>query len=169
MTDLNPWEWPALFGLGIAASGWGWLTEIPESIRRGCRNLTLLAVISAAGLIFLAYRGAALQDMLGGWNWPAFAFAGVESILSIFGSVWILGAAQRYLRGIPCWGPALRRSSYAAFLVQGPVLIGLAVALRSVEVAAEVKAVIAAAGGVAGSFALAWLLISRVPALAKVL
>lgn len=81
VTDLNPWEWPAclaLFGLGIAASGWGWLTEIPESIRRGCRNLTLLAVISAAGLIFLAYRGAALQDMLGGWNWPAFAFAGVE-------------------------------------------------------------------------------------------
>ncbi|WP_175417088.1 hypothetical protein [Arthrobacter sp. 24S4-2] len=78
VTDLNPWEWPAclaLFGLGIAASGRGWLTQIPDRLRRGCRDLALLAVISAAGLLFLAYRGAVLQDMLGGWNWPAFAFA----------------------------------------------------------------------------------------------
>ena len=37
------------------------------------------------------------------------------------------------------------------------------------EGATEVKAVIVAAGGVAGSLALAWFLISRVPALAKVL
>lgn len=172
VTDLNPWEWPAclaLFGLGIAASGGGWLTEIPESLRRSCRNLTLLAVIAAAGLLFAAYRGAVLQDMLGGWNLPAFAFAGVESILSIFGSVWILGAAQQKLRGFIRRGAAFRRSSYAAFLVQGPVLIGIALVLRPLEVAAEVKAVMVAAGGVAGSFALAWLLISRVPALARIL
>lgn len=172
VTDLNPWEWPAciaLFGLGIAASGKGWLTEIPESLRRGCRNFTLLAVIAAAGLLFLAYRGDVLQEMLGGWNWLALAFAGVESILSIFGSVWILGAAQRQLKGVARWAPVLGRTSYAAFLVQGPVLIGIAVVLRPVEVVAEVKALTVAAGGVAGSFALAWLLIRRVPALRRIL
>ncbi len=177
VTDLNPWEWPAcvaLFGLGIAASGWEWQVKVPDGLRRACRNLTLAAAGAAPGLLFLAYTGEAIQDMLGGWNWPALIFAGVESILSVFGPVWILGAAQQHPGPqhhgrFGRWGPALRRSSYAAFLVQGPVLIGLALALRPVPVPAGVKAVVVALGGVAGSFALGWLLIKRVPGLAKVL
>jgi len=48
-------------------------------------------------------------------------------------------------------------------------LLGLAVLLRPVQVPAEVKALIVAAGGVAGSFALAWLLIRRVPGVARIL
>jgi glucans biosynthesis protein C len=97
------------------------------------------------------------------------AFAVIESTLSVFGSIWILGAAQQHVWSFSRWGPALRRSSYAAFLVQGPILIGIAVALRPLEVVAEVKAAIVASGGVAGSFALAWLLIRSVPPLARVL
>ena len=54
-------------------------------------------------------------------------------------------------------------------MVQGIVLIGLAVALRPIPLIAEVKALVVACGGVAGSFALAWLLISRIPGIARVL
>jgi hypothetical protein len=54
-------------------------------------------------------------------------------------------------------------------MVQGVILIGLAVALRPIPIVAEVKAFVVAGGGVAGSFALAWLLISRVPGIARVL
>jgi hypothetical protein len=54
-------------------------------------------------------------------------------------------------------------------MVQGIVLIGLAVVVRPIPMVAEVKALIVAGGGVAGSFALAWLLISRVPGIARVL
>lgn len=177
VTDLNPWEWPAclaLFSLGIAVSGRGWLARVPDGLRRACRNLALAAVVAAPVLLFLAYTGDTIQDMLGGWNWAALIFAGAESILSVFGSVWILGAAQQHHgqqrhERFGRWGPALRRSSYAAFLVQGPVLIGLALALRPVDVPAEVKALVVAVGGVAGSFALGWLLIKHVPVLAKVL
>jgi hypothetical protein len=59
--------------------------------------------------------------------------------------------------------------SYGAFMVQGTVLIGLAIAVRPIPVVAEVKALVVAGGGVAGSFALAWLLISRVPGIPRVL
>lgn len=172
VTDLNPWEWPvclALFVLGIVASGRGWMTEVPRSLYRRCRIVTLIAVTATAGLVFLAYQLGTLQHLLGGWNPLALAFAVIESTLSVFGSIWILGAAQQHVWSFRRWGPALRRSSYAAFLVQGPILIGIAVALRPLEVVAEVKAAIVATGGVAGSFALAWLLIRSVPPLARVL
>jgi hypothetical protein len=56
-----------------------------------------------------------------------------------------------------------------AFLLQAPVLIGLAVVLRPVPLPAEVRALIVGAAGVAGSFALAWLLISRVPGVSRIL
>ena len=53
--------------------------------------------------------------------------------------------------------------------MQGVLLLGIAVVLRPVPVVAEVKAVVVAAGGVLGSFAVSWLLITRVPLLRRVL
>jgi len=88
----------------------------------------------------------------------------------VFGPVWLLGAAQRRLNRRFWWtGPALSRSAYGAFLVQGLVLIGLAVVLRPLLLPTEVKALAVAGGGVAGSFALAWLLSRRVPGVARIL
>ena len=59
-----------------------------------------------------------LEQLFGGWNWPALVFAAIESMLTVLGSVWLLGAAQRHLgRRLPL-GPKLARSSYGAFMVQ---------------------------------------------------
>ena len=170
--DLNFWEWPgclALFGLGVVASARGWLAEVPGRVVRGSRAVTLGAAVAAAGLLFAALGADATERLFGGWGWPALLFALVESTLMVFGSVWLLGAAQRRLARPMRWGEALGRSAYGAFLLQGFVLIGLAVALRPIGLPAEAKAVIVAAGGVAGSFALAWLLVSRVAWLARII
>jgi glucans biosynthesis protein C len=43
----------------------------------------------------------------------------------------------------------ISRSAYGAFMLQGVVLIGLAIALRPLSLPAKVKALIVAAGGVA--------------------
>ena len=43
------------------------------------------------------------------------------------------------------------------------MLIGLQLALRSIDMPAEVKALTVALAGAAGSFALAWLLVTRTP------
>jgi hypothetical protein len=82
----------------------------------------------------------------------------------------LLGLAQRRLNRSFRWaGPVISRSSYGAFMLQGLVLIGLAIALRPLPLPAEVKALIVAGGGIAGSFALSWLLISRIPGVARIL
>jgi hypothetical protein len=49
------------------------------------------------------------------------------------------------------------------FILQGAILIGLAIALRPVCLPAEVKAVTVALLGTAGAFGLAWLLATRTP------
>lgn len=173
--DLNLYEWPAaiaLFALGVTAAHRGWLTAVPARLQTQCRNVSLVAV--AAFGVFMAagfLLGAVGEETWGGgWHWDAAAFAVFESTLAVFAPVWVLGFAQRRLDRAFRWAnPAARRSAYGAFVLQGIVLIGLAVLLRPVPVVAEAKAVIVAAGGVAGSFTLAWLLISRVPGVARIL
>jgi hypothetical protein len=172
--DLNIWERPAcaaLFGLGIMASRVGWLSAVPDRLRRQSRTVTLVAVCAAAAFAaFAVALGVAGDRLWGGWHWAALVFAAGESTLSVFGPVWLLGVAQRRLNRSFRWGrPAISRSSYGALMLQGLVLIGLAIALRPLPLPAEAKALIVATGSVVGSFALAWLLISRVPGVRRVL
>ncbi|HEU4948774.1 MAG TPA: acyltransferase [Kribbella sp.] len=173
--DLNFYQWPSclgVFALGVMAYRQGWLTALPERLCRQCRNATVatacvFAVFTAYGV---ATGGIDEQSWLGGWDWSAFVFAAIESALTVFAPVWLLGIVQRHLDRPVRWiGPVLSRSAYGAFVLQVVVLIGLAIALRPLPLPAEVKALIVASGGVAGSFALAWLLISRVPGMARVL
>lgn len=173
-TDLNLWEWPAclgLYALGVLASPQGWVSAVPAGVRRRARWLALGGVVAAAAL----YLAVVLLDvdgdtLLGGVSPAAAAFAVVEATLTVFGSVWLLGLAQAYLdRPLLPHGRALARAAYGAFLLQGPVLVGLALLLRPIGVPAEVKALLLVAGGVAASFAAAHLLVTRIPALGRVL
>lgn len=63
----------------------------------------------------------------------------------------------------------MSRSAYGAFMVQTPVLIGLAVALCAIALPAEAKALVVATVGVGASFWLSWLLISRLRGVAGIL
>jgi len=171
---LNVWEWPAcmtLFALGISCFGRGWLMAVPDLLRRQCRTATLAAF--ATFVVFVGVAGAlgvTDQQMWGGGHWAALGWAAFESTLAVFGPVWLLGVVQRRLNRRLRWvGPAVSRSAYGAFMVQSLFLVGLAVALRPLPLPAEVKALIVAGGGVAGSFALAWLVISRVRGVARIL
>lgn len=171
-TDLNLWEWPAciaLFSLGIIMARQGWLAVVPPDLVRWSRNTVLLTLPVMAGVLVLAGALDRGEDAMGGWNALALLFTLAETALAVFGPVWMLGVAQRLLdRPIP-WGPQLSRSAYGAFMVQALFLIAIAVLLRPVPLPAEVKALLVAAGGVVTSYWFAWLLISRVPGVGRVL
>ena len=131
--------------------------------------LTLLGALAMAALLVVVASRDLVDDALGGWRWPAIAFAVVDAVLTIFGSVWLLSVAQHRLDRRYRWGPWLSRSAYGAFMLQTLFLLGIAIALRPLGLPAEVKALVVALGGVASSFAAAWFLISRVPGVARVL
>ncbi len=89
---------------------------------------------------------------LGGWHWQALATAAVEGVLVVAGSVWLVGLCERRLDGA---GPRATRwshAAFAAFVIQGPVLMAFASTGRFVPVPAEVKAPLVAAAAVAACF-----------------
>jgi len=161
------WQWPqlvAMFGLGIVAAQRGWLDPVSDRIRRraGYAALGGVAAFGVLGATMAATGtdGDALFDLR--LHWAPLTLAAIEGPLAVGASVWLLAVAQEHLtrRGNPL-GRALARSAYGAFFLQGVVLIGLMIAMRPLGVPAEVKAVTVAALGVAGSFALSYLLVSR--------
>ncbi|HYN29364.1 MAG TPA: acyltransferase [Dermatophilaceae bacterium] len=171
-TDANFWQWPAcatLFGLGLVTWERGWLVSVPGDLVRRCRTVTLVAVAGAAVLLAAAGFADRFDSMLGGASWWAAAFAGVDALLNLVGPVWLLAVAQRRLdrplRFAPEW---VRRSAYAAFLVQTVALLAIAAAMRPLDVPAEVKAVLLVAAAVPASFGLGHLLV-RSAALRRVL
>ena len=66
-------------------------------------------------------------------------------------------------RGRRCGGRTGRRSSYAAFMLQKPVLVALALALRPTDLPGDVTALVVATLGIVGPFAIAWRLVTRTP------
>jgi hypothetical protein len=171
-TDLNLWQWPAciaVFVLGIIAARQGWTDAVPDRLRRTARAVTVVAAVAMAALLVTAGLADRVEDLMGGPTFLAAGFAAVDAALCMFGSVWMLSVAQRRLAQPLPHGPALARSAYGAFIVQTPILIGLALALRGIDLPAEVKALLVAAGGVSAAYSLAWLLIGRVPGLHRVL
>jgi hypothetical protein len=163
--NLHLWEWPqclGMFALGIASARRGWLTPVADRVRRGCGFVAVLAAVTVPLVVLTAEPlGLTEDDYFGGFGWPSLATAVAEGALVVSACVWVLGFAQRRLDRQGPFGRSLARSAYGAFLLQGPVLIGLALALRPFGLSGEAKALAVAVIGVTFSFALAWPLVTR--------
>ncbi|HYB29581.1 MAG TPA: hypothetical protein VEF89_23425 [Solirubrobacteraceae bacterium] len=154
-----------MFGFGIVAVQRGWLDRVPERIWRKCGLAVPLSLV-ALGLAFAASTLAGYHTTLTGpgLHWAPAVLAALEGPIAVGACLWLLGAAQRHLSRPPgARGRALARSAFAAFVIQGPIIFGLQVALRQLAVPAEFKALSVACAAMTGSFALAWLLVSRTP------
>jgi hypothetical protein len=165
--QIHLWQWPqciAAFGVGVVAGAHGWLRPVPDRL---ARRSGLAALGVAVGMLLAIGTAIALgyepDDFYGGWGPFALVYALLEGVLAIAGPVWALAFAQRHLQRSGPLRAALARSSYAAFMLQGPVLVGLALLLRGTDLPVDAKAILVAALGVVGSFALAWPLVSRTP------
>jgi hypothetical protein len=163
--DLHVWQWPqcvAMFGLGVVASRHGWRVAIPDRLYRAC-GCAVAGTLAAVPVMALGLGVSNLSEdggpFLGGWRWQALALAAVEAILVVAGSVWLLGFAQRRSANGGRRSAVYGRVSYAAFVLQAPVLLTLSIAVRSLPWAPEAKAVTVAALGVAGSFLLGRLVV----------
>jgi hypothetical protein len=167
VANLHLWQWPqclGLFGLGIVSVRRGWLRPVPERIRRHCGVVAVIAIV-ALGAVF-ATAGESDRPFgafAGGWGWQALVFAAIEGALAVSCSIWVLAFAQRRWVHAGRTARAMARGAYAAFMIQGLVLIPIALALRASDVPVELKAVLVAAGGIVGSFTLGWLLVTRTP------
>jgi len=163
--NAHVWAWPeyiAMFGLGVVAARRGWLRPVPGELARRCGIATIAAILCTAGAILTAEPlGLDADSFAGGGDVPALFAALTEGVLAVTAPIWVLATAQRRLNRTGPWRTALARSSYLAFMLQGPVLVGLALALRPVALSGDVKALLVASLGIVASFALAWPLATK--------
>jgi hypothetical protein len=168
--QLKLWQWPqfaGLFGAGILAAQRGGLSPVPGPLRTAAARAALIALTAALLVLALSAASGGDGDELFArtTHWPPLALAVLEGPLCVAASVWLLGAAQQHLaRPLGPFTRPLARAAFAAFLLQGVVLLALMIALRPLALPAEVKALLVAALGVAGSFAAARVLVERTPA-----
>ncbi|MPY81267.1 MAG: acyltransferase family protein [Actinophytocola sp.] len=165
--DVHVWQWPqlgAMFGFGVVFASSGLAERVPSRLRRASGMVTLATLITVPVLalaIGVDNLAADMAPFLGGWSWQSALLATIESVLVVFGSIWLLGVAQQRLVGGGKVRDSAIRSSFAAFVLQGPVLIMLAIALRPMPGPAELKAPLVGAIGIVACFGLGWILISR--------
>ncbi|MFI7675931.1 acyltransferase [Actinophytocola sp. NPDC049390] len=165
--DLHLWQWPQCLGmflLGLAAARSGWVRALPERVYRRCgvvTGLTLVFVPVAGLTLGITEVASGVDEFLGGWHWQAALTAAVEGVLVVFGSVWLLGLAQRRFTWSGPLATACARGAFPAFVLQGPVLLLLAIALRPLAIPAEVKAPLLLVVALATSFWLGNLLTAR--------
>ncbi|MBN9112474.1 MAG: acyltransferase family protein [Pseudonocardia sp.] len=158
VADLHLWQWPQCLGmflLGIAAARQGWAAHVPDRARRACGWVTLVVLVALPPVALLSGLQDVARDAapyLGGWSWQAAATALVEAVLVTAGSVWLVGLAERRLHGAGERARRWSQAAFAAFVVQGPVLMLAAAALRPLPAPAEVKAPIVAVAAVAACF-----------------
>jgi hypothetical protein len=155
--DLHLWQWPqciGLFVLGVTAARHGWARHVPDRFRRVCGAVTLATLVPLPVLAFARLRDFTrdVGPYLGGWHWEALATATIEGILVVAGSVWLVGLAERRLNGSGRRATRWARSAFAAFVIQGPVLITFASAARVLDAPAEIKAPLVGAAGITVSF-----------------
>jgi hypothetical protein len=165
--NAHLWGWPeymAMFGLGVVAARHGWLRPVPASLSRRCGITALIGIVCSASAVITAEPLGLSEDAyFGGWGLPALLGATFEGAIAVTAPIWVLAFAQRHLNGTGKLRRAMARSSYLAFMMQGPVLVVLALLLRPIDMSGDAKALVVAALGIVGSFAVSWPLVSRTP------
>lgn len=170
---LHLWQWPQyvlLFWAGAWTAERGWPT-LTDTVWRGCGYAILVAAAAGGALVLGVYYSILPNDpglYSGGWHWEALFAPAIEGTLAVCGSVWMLGYFRRKVNSMLPLGPQLIRSYYGAYVVQAPVVMGLALALKPVALPAEIKFLLVAPLGIAVSFVLAYYLV-KIPAVGKVL
>jgi hypothetical protein len=150
--DLHVWLWPqafVLFVVGALGAEHGWVAELPVGTRRQLRLALLIGAVVLAVLIVLSDGPDAFK---GGWHWEAAGFAAFEGVWSIGMSLLLLDWARRHVRRE---GPLMRtlaRAAFGAFVAQGPVLVAIALALRSAGLPGDIDFFVLAILGVTISF-----------------
>jgi hypothetical protein len=165
--DLHLWQWPQCLGMfvfGVVAARSGWARRLPDRLYRiggTVTAVTLVVVPLLALALGVTSVASGVDDFYGGWHWQALLVAMVEGVLVVFGSVWLLGLAGRHFTWTGSFATTCARSAFPAFVLQGPVLVLFAVALRPLALPAEAKAGALLVTGLVASFWLGNRLTSR--------
>ena len=160
-----------LYGAGILAARGDWLRRMPVMVGAGGLGISLgmLAALPpvVAGAVLAEGRLDALA-FLGGWSWQAAFYAGWDSFVAVGMSAAVLVFFRERLN-TPGRLTGLSASAYAVYLIHTPVTVAIGYALSGLAFHPLVKWLIASLIAVPSCFAIAHLVLRRIPPLQRLL
>jgi len=155
-------QYLAFFVLGALASRRGWLRTLPGSM--GLAGF--MAALGAGVLLFpLAFSGRllsleltpALADAFGHGHWRSAVYALWDSTFAVGMCLGLIPLFRRFFNGRSRFGRFLSQHGYAVYLIHPPILVFLAVALKTIELEHLLKFGLAAVIVLPACFAVAYL------------
>jgi glucans biosynthesis protein C len=161
-------QYIAFFIVGIIAYRGNWLLTVPK--KTGLRWLGLAGVLFAVflGMLIFAVVSGTVSLFFGGFNLETAFFAFWEQSFAVAVSIGLIVWFREKLNFQGQFAKALSDNSYAAYILQAPILAGLALALATIEMPLVFKFLAVAPVGVALCFLVAYL-VRKIPLVNRVL
>ncbi|GAB2862142.1 acyltransferase family protein [Lentzea nigeriaca] len=183
VADLVLWQWvgyatPTLWNLQLAhwtqAAGMFVLgamvdlDDVPRRFSGACGRVALAAIIALSGTWALTLTDDGPRAIIGGWHWSVVAFALLDGVIAVLGSVWLVRWFSSRWNGV-AGEVTVRagRGSYAAYVLHPTVLVLLSLAARPLPWPPEAKFVLVAVVGVPLCFVVGYF-VTRIPGVRRV-
>jgi glucan biosynthesis protein C len=161
-------QYIAFFIVGIIAFRGNWLLAI--SAETGKLWLRIAVILMAIFLVVLSL--AALNGTVGlffgGFNWQTAFYAFWEQAFAVSVSIGLIVWFREKLNHQNHFAKTVSDNSFAAYILQAPILVGLALGLASIQMPLALKFVIVAPIGVTLCFGIAYC-VRKIPGVKQVL
>jgi glucan biosynthesis protein C len=143
--DLLGFQFPffpqyiALFPVGLLAYRGNWILTMPKETGRLWGRVATVLLLLMPVLIVTGSTSSSLGPFGGGWSWQALAFAFWEQLFCIAVSIGLTVWFREKLNMQNRFSKAVTESSYAAYILQAPVLVYLTLALQGVQLPLPLK------------------------------
>lgn len=159
-----------LFAVGTIAYHNQWLSSI--SLKRAVRWLifahVMIFVVTPAILLLGGALSGSLKPFYGGPYWQSLAYSLWEQLVGFALIVGLLGLFYHRDKHLSKWSVDLANSTYALFVIHAPIIVGLCVSIRTVQLDPFYKFIILGPISLVVGFSIA-VLLRKIPLVSKVM
>ena len=161
-------QYIAFFILGVIAFRGNWLLTVPAKTGTLWLRLAVILIVVFLALLSFAAVTGTVGLFFGGFNWQTAVYAFWEQAFAVSISIGLIVWFREKLNTQNRFTKTLSENSYAAYVLQAPILVGLALGLASIEMPLVLKFVTVAPIGVALCFVVAYL-VRKIPKVNRIL
>jgi fucose 4-O-acetylase-like acetyltransferase len=163
-------QYICLFIVGIMAYRRNWLVRIPDVMGKLWLFIAILLVVVLLPVLSVAGGGLSgnFMPFMGGLHWQCFAYAVWEQVAGVAIIIALLVLFRRHLDRQGKLTRAASASAYTVYIIHGPIIILVALAIRHITLYPLLKFALAVVISVPLCFALANV-IRKLPAAQKIL
>jgi glucan biosynthesis protein C len=161
-------QYIALFIVGLVAFRGNWFVTTPKQMGQLWLRVALVLLLFLPVLFVAGSATGDVSSFLGGLNWQAAAYAFWEQLFAVAVCIGLIVWFREKMNFQNRFTKALSDSSYAAYILQAPILVFLALSLQSIQMPLMIKFAVISPMAVSLCFLTAFL-VRKIPKADKVL